>query len=657
MLKKILAVLTAVLLVFSLAACGGSGGEDGDPVGDGGDSGQTWAIYWYLCGSNLESLYASGTTDLDEMQEVELPENIKVVIETGGASAWQNDYVDPGVLGRYVYDGEGLRLDEQQPLADMGDPDTLADFLSYCKDKYPADRTMFVFWNHGGGSVSGAAFDENFDDDSLTLSELSEAFGKVYTLSGQNPPFEIVGFDTCLMATVDTAKTFSDIAKYLVASEELEPGGGWLYSGWLQALADNPGMDGAELGRAVCDSFMEGCRNDGVEDEATQSVTNLTKIGPLLDAYDSMGAEALAYALNDAGFFGSFGRKAMSTENYGGNTRNQGYSNMADLGDLAQNCADILPEQSQAVMDCLADCVEYKVSGPYHENATGLSCYFSYNGDVDDLHGFQTEGCSDSFKYLYQYGLEGQLSEEGMNYIGELGYGDEDIQDIPDLDSGDGEETEYPLYLDEEGYATLELDADTVNMLKGIYFELAYVDEEEDVMLLLGQDNDIDADWENGVFKDNFRGVWGAIDEHLVYMEVVYECDDYTTYSVPILLNGEDYNLRVIYDYSDEQFYILGARKDMDDSGMADKNLMQLKPGDEITTIHYAATFSGDDDFEPVELETFEVTENTSFSEIDTGDGTFLMMFELADSKNNTAYSQMIQFTVNGEETEVEILE
>lgn len=64
--------------------------------------------------------------------------------------------------------------------------------------------------------------------------------------------------------------------------------------------------------------------------------------------------------------------------------------------------------------------------------------------------------------------------------------------------------------------------------------------------------NDIDMDWENGVFTDNFRGVWGSIDGNLCYMEIVYEGDDYNLYSVPVKLNGEDYHLRVVYDYSAE---------------------------------------------------------------------------------------------------------
>ena len=167
----------------------------------------------------------------------------------------------------------------------------------------------------------------------------------------------------------------------------------------------------------------------------------------------------------------------------------------------------------------------------------------------------------------------------------------------------------------------------------------------------------MEADWENGIFKDNFRGVWGAIDGNLVYMEVSYESDDYTVYAVPILLNDKEYNLRVIYDYNDEEFYILGARRGLDDNGKADRNLVQLQPGDEITTIHYAATMSGDDDFEAIPVDTFTVTENTTFAEEDLGDGTFIMMFELMDAKNNYAYSEMVQFTVEGEYMDVEILD
>lgn len=134
--------------------------------------GTDWVICWYLCGSDLESGGGFASGDLSELLEVQLPENVKIVIQTGGSTQWQNDFVDASKLQRFVYDSEGLKLVDEQPSASMGDTQTLTDFLSFAKANYPADKTAVVFWNHGGGSVTGAAFDELYGNDSLTLDEM-----------------------------------------------------------------------------------------------------------------------------------------------------------------------------------------------------------------------------------------------------------------------------------------------------------------------------------------------------------------------------------------------------------------------------------------------------------------------------------------------------
>ena len=231
-----LALFLVWILILSFTACGG---YNVYPISSQGAalSGDTqWAIYWYLCGSDLESEYGAATDDLLELLDVKLPENVKIVIETGGTRQWQNDMMNADYLERYVYDSEGLHLIDQLPQANMGSEETLSKFLSFAKENYPATKTGFLFWDHGGGSVAGAASDENFGYDALTLDEMYKAFDSNYELSEETPPFEMIGFDTCLMATVDVAYTYNDIGKYLVASQELEPANGWLYSGWVAAL-------------------------------------------------------------------------------------------------------------------------------------------------------------------------------------------------------------------------------------------------------------------------------------------------------------------------------------------------------------------------------------------------------------------------------------
>ncbi|MBQ8815978.1 MAG: hypothetical protein IJZ84_01700, partial [Lachnospiraceae bacterium] len=181
-------------------------------------------------------------------------------------------------------------------------------------------------------------------------------------------------------------------------------------------------------------------------------------------------------------------------------------------------------------------------------------------------------------------------------------------------------------------------------ILAGIGFSLFYVDEANDQMMLLGTDNDLIADWENGIFYDNFRGVWGAIDGHLVYMELSFEGEDYNLYSVPILLNGEEYNLQVAYDFTVEEWSILGASKGLDESGMASKEMRLLAEGDVITTIWQLASYSGDDDFEMYTAEELIVTADTTFGEAPLFDGSYSMVFEMWDAAGNYAYSDAVTF-------------
>ncbi len=133
MKKRMLSLLLALGMGLSLAACGETEMTDVPskaPAGDG-----SWAVYWYLCGSDLETNYGCATTDLNELLEVQLPENVTVVIETGGAAEWQNDQVDASKLQRWVYTSDGLELVDEQDTADMGDAQTLQDFLEFL---YPA---------------------------------------------------------------------------------------------------------------------------------------------------------------------------------------------------------------------------------------------------------------------------------------------------------------------------------------------------------------------------------------------------------------------------------------------------------------------------------------------------------------------------------------
>ena len=253
----------------------------------------TWVIYWYLCGTDLESEYGAASADLKELLRVPLPPNVKVLIETGGTRCWHTEGIPGnGAATRFLYDENGLTKLAALGSQSMGDVGTLTDFLRFGKERYPADHRVFVFWDHGGGSAVGLCMDEATQQ-ILSLDNVRQAFTAVYPADTETPPFELVGFDACLMATVDSAAALHGIARYMVGSEEVESGTGWKYDGWVKALGNNPAMGGDALGKVICDSFFEGCAEDDSEDLATLSVTDLSRTPALMKAYGDFGVEAL----------------------------------------------------------------------------------------------------------------------------------------------------------------------------------------------------------------------------------------------------------------------------------------------------------------------------------------------------------------------------
>lgn len=719
MLKKLnLGILCFILTVtLSLSGCGGKSddnkskntasrssnsqeeNEDSEENDDSGDSeaeglpsrsrnshqsgGESWVFYWYLCGSDLESRNGCASDDLEELTSVQLPENVTVVFEAGGASAWSNGF-NPEVLTRGVYNSDGLQIIEEIPSANMGDPATLTDFLSFCNSNYPADRRAIFFWNHGGGSVSGAAFDELYNNDSIQIPELIQALNATNT----GEKYELIGFDTCLMATIDVANACDEFANYLVASEELEPGCGWSYDGFMSALAENPSMDGAELGKHICDSFYEGCAQIGQEDSTTLSVTDLSKVPALVKAYDVVGSEALLRAggSEDCSYVNEFARCAKSAENYGGNNDSEGYTNMVDLGDLVRlnMQQELLPETGQTLLDALDEAVVYKINGPLRSQSTGLSCYYSYNADYQNVSSFANLKTSPAFGYYFDYIFGGKPGQEIFDYAIDTFTGSSDqeqqpseqpsekpteqpaeqpsekpvppiteLKPLPAVKSEDLED--FPVEVTEDNSAVLKLGKEIADQLTGVYFKLAYIDEKDNMAVFLGEDNDLDSDWQTGIFKDNFRGVWGSIDDCLVYMELSDETEDYQIYAVPILLNSEEYVLSVSYDYKSKDYKILGARKAIGENGMGDKFLRELKAGDVIEPIHYVLPdLKNSDDVQELPIEKLTVTADTKFKETELGDGRYLFMFEMKDVRNKSYDSQAVMFSVENGQIEIE---
>ncbi len=215
--EKIKRWLCLLLLFFCLAAGVLLGGMSKTLAQD------SWAVYIYMCGLDLESEQGMASKNLASLQSVPLPENVRFFIQTGGAHAWHTKGIPDDALGRYVYDSKGFRKLAELQEASMADEPTLEKFLRYAKENFPADHRMLIFWDHGGGSLDGLCYDEKYED-TLSLQDVQQAMAAVTKPNPDEPFFDMVLFDMCLMANIETANTLHGYTRYMTASEEIVPG-------------------------------------------------------------------------------------------------------------------------------------------------------------------------------------------------------------------------------------------------------------------------------------------------------------------------------------------------------------------------------------------------------------------------------------------------
>ena len=579
----------------------------------------TWTIFVYLCGTDLESDLSYGmgmaTEDLEEMCAASESEMVRFVVQTGGAEYWYADAVDPQRTQRFVIEGGEMQLVSDNARSGMGRPGTLSDFLRWGVREYGAEKMGLIFWDHGGGSISGVCFDEQEHYDSLSLREIDAALMSVFR--SMTDRFAFIGFDACLMGTVETANILATYADYMVASEELEPGYGWDYTAIGDFLAAHPQADGGVLGRQVADSFLQSCRKSGCADGATMSVIDLRKLDALLESFNRFAGNMFA-AAEDADVFADMARAIYAADNFGGNNRLEGYTNMVDMGGIVSACAPYA-EGSEEVLAALEDAVLYNVTGSDHKGrATGLSMYFPLQVQGSSELGIFADICVSpyylSFVDKQVYGgvnagdssdydagtwfVDGDWSwNDSYDYDAESGDYSYEADDSGYWDYADDYEVtgESPLItfdvepgLDEDGVFSFVLSEEGLRNTVSVIANVLQVSPDGEDLILLGETVDVYCDWELGFFADDFDGYWLALpDGQDLATYIVEITDDCVIYSSPIYRNGEETFLRMRQSW-DGAVTVDGTWDGISDSGAAGRDVIPLQDGDVICPRYYA---------------------------------------------------------------------
>ena len=607
-------------------------------------------IMVYMCGTDLESKYGMATSDMKEMASATLSDNVNVIVYTGGCKNWKNDTVSSSKNQIYkIENGKWICLEKDMGSAAMTKASTLTDFIKYCKKNYPANRNALIFWDHGGGSLSGYGYDEkNAGSGSMGLASINTA------LKNAGMQYDFIGFDACLMATMENALMLTPYADYLIASEETEPGVGWYYTNWLTALSKNTAMPTIEIGQKIVDDFVDVCAQRCRGQKTTLSVVDLAEL------QETVPTKLSAFASSTSDLIQNDQYQTVSSARY--NTREFAQSSKIDQVDLVHLAQNLNTAEAKQLTLAIKSAVKYNRTSSNMLNANGISIYFPYKKvskvnqavtaykqiGMDDEYtrciqefasletggqvsaggntvstsspvgslmgtlfesavtggssyssGSASGGSSEVIAQMLSGLLSGNASDLGfdsssLDYFSQKSMSNEDMADYLSDHYFDSDKLVWTM---EGGSYKLKLAEDQWDLITGLDLNVFYDDGEG--FIDLGLDNTYSFDREGNLLGD-FDSTWMSINHQPVayyHLDTTENGDDYTiTGYVPATLNENRVELILVFDNEHPDGYIAGAR-DVYLKGETEtvaKNLTEVKKGDAINFLCDYYSYEGE---------------------------------------------------------------
>lgn len=365
-----------------------------------------WTVMIYMDGDN--NLESAAIDDFNELEFSGSDANVNIIVQidripgydtsNGNWTTTRRYYVthDPGGYNTTIVSSLISDLGE----LNMGDPNTLTNFVNWARTSYPADYYLLVLWDHGAGwktrsarvfqkgaftriekrePLKGVCYDDT-NDDYLTTPDLQTSLNTI-TGGGTNP-VDVIGFDACLMAMMEIDYEVSPYCLYSVGSEETEPLDGWDYQTTMSWLVSNPTSTPDQLASRIVTDYMNFFGFTGSE---TQSAADLSQISALAAAVDTLAVDLIN---NIAAYFYDVLDARDQVEEYAD-------LDFIDLYHFAQllnsGVSDpVIQNDTQNVMNAVAAAVIQEGHGSINANSHGISIYFPYGRD-DYLSRYETD--------------------------------------------------------------------------------------------------------------------------------------------------------------------------------------------------------------------------------------------------------------------------
>ncbi len=602
------------------------------------------------------------STDIGEMTSDIWSDNIRIVIQTGGAMRWSNWEVNPNRTQRFLYHNGVFTEVDSLPMQQAADPATLTSFLNFCKTNYPADHNMLILWDHGSGAF-GYGHDSIFGN-SMTLKDIREALEGAYKPNQKNPAFDIIGFDACLMSSLEVTHALNGFASYYAVSAETEPGDGWNYGPWLKAMTEDPTLSPAKVAQNIADSYMDFYVTQNINvgklitSDVTFSVLNAAKAENLYEAWCDLAKQQLIDAASDSGVLAEIGRCSSKSTHYVSSAYD--LFNTIDLGNYADLMSENYPDECARIKELLGETVMYCRTCGALSDSQGISVYVP--GTVGDFYGlaycldYVYNICEDpSTKALYYYKVAGCLNDDMEEYLATLTDVKAHTLDLkPFLQFGKAE----PVITD-YGFE-IPIEDNLMDMLQTYETELAAYDEKTGRITNYGRDETARLDGE-GNMNCEFDGTWICYDGVPLATEVVASTSSSVEYRSRVLYNGNDSYLCFTWDRDAEEFTVNGIRNATELSGILNSDPVnylintrmniEVNPGDVIVPLYEIIEYNEDyssADMKVSKGEKIKVSNNSEITLAELPAGYYISAIAISDQRGDVYYSGVVGNVVSG---------
>ncbi len=260
-----------------------------------------WLFMMYMVGDN--NLASPLWSDINEMEhglslmDQAVLDEVKVLVLWDGNSYYDTTHPAGGKLYEL---GPDSNLDDllgantidhtadkwwSGDEVDMGDGNTLKEFINWARSKYPAYQYNIINMSGNSSSIRGEDppsregwSDEESGDTSLYTNEIQQAFINAGCINNQ---LSLISMDTCIMGNVEMAYEYRGLADYFVATPENMNVDGFEYQEWLPDINTN------STPKDLAQILVESLRDD-VSGQQALTAVNLMELENLKTKIDEL---------------------------------------------------------------------------------------------------------------------------------------------------------------------------------------------------------------------------------------------------------------------------------------------------------------------------------------------------------------------------------